>query len=160
MFSLRLRRGFHAIACLLLVTGVGPVNAVELRLFDMNGAAHQLSDYAGRWVVVNFWATWCPPCLEEIPELVVFHDKHHADDAVVLGVNFELLNKGRLLAFADENLIDYPILPMAPARLTPIGPVTGLPTTYLISPEGEIAKVHVGAITAAQLEGYITELSQ
>lgn len=151
--------GFRAFLVLSLLFFVSPLTAAELRLFDVNGAEHRLSDYGGRWVVVNFWATWCPPCLEEIPELVSFYDQHHDEDAVVLGVNFELVNLKKLLAFADDNLIDYPILPMAPSNLTPIGPVTGLPTTYLISPKGEIAKVHVGAVTAQQLEGYIAELN-
>ncbi len=159
-----MRRGvvlIRRIACAVLVAGFsfwGTAHAVDLRLLDINGTEHRLSDYRGQWVVLNFWATWCPPCLEEIPELVVFHEQHHQDDAVVLGVNFELLNRQKLLSFVDENFIDYPVLPMAPARMTPLGPVTGLPTTYLIGPDGQVAKVHVGAVTASQLESYIAEL--
>ena len=154
-------RLIRRIACVVLVAGVsfwGTAQAVDLQLSDINGGEHRLSDYRGQWVVLNFWATWCPPCLEEIPELVVFHEQHHQHDAVVLGVNFELVDRQKLLSFVDENFIDYPVLPMAPARTTPLGPVTGLPTTYLIGPDGRVAKVHVGAVTASQLESYITEL--
>lgn len=50
---------------------------------DYKGVEHRLSDYRGKWVVMNFWATWCPPCLEEIPELAKFHAEHKDKDAVV-----------------------------------------------------------------------------
>ena len=56
---------------------------------DLSGKMRSLEDYRGKWVIVNYWATWCPPCQEEIPDLVDFHDSHKDTDAVVLGVNFE-----------------------------------------------------------------------
>jgi thiol-disulfide isomerase/thioredoxin len=115
-----------------------------------------LSDYRGKWVIVNFWATWCPPCLEEIPDLVHFHDARKDKDAVVLGINFEDAAPEQLRAFADDYLISYPIL-LNPdlGAPTPEMPVGGLPTTYIISPEGELVARQLGPITGKTIEDYL-----
>ncbi|HEY9147539.1 MAG TPA: TlpA disulfide reductase family protein, partial [Gammaproteobacteria bacterium] len=61
----------------------------EFSFVDINGEAVDFKAYRGKWVVVNYWATWCPPCLEEIPELVHFHEEHKDNKAVVVGFNME-----------------------------------------------------------------------
>jgi thiol-disulfide isomerase/thioredoxin len=129
--------------------------AVDLSLPDVHGHVHRLSDYRGQWVILNFWATWCPPCLEEIPDLLLFHEAYKSKGAVVIGVNFEELAKSELISFIDEQFIDYPILLMEPNANTPLGKVFGLPTTFIVSPNGEVAKVHMGAVTFTDLEDYI-----
>ena len=60
---------------------------VDLEFTDIEGNEIKLSDYRGKWVVLNYWATWCPPCLEEIPELVHFHETHKDSDGVVVGID-------------------------------------------------------------------------
>ena len=105
--------------------------------------------------MVNFWATWCPPCLEEIPELVDFHDRHKDSDAVVIGVNFEDIGVEQLNSFVDSFLISYPILRSEPLAATPLGPIPGLPTTYIIAPDGSPVARQVGPITGEQLDEYI-----
>ncbi|MEN8131788.1 MAG: TlpA disulfide reductase family protein [Pseudomonadota bacterium] len=127
----------------------------ELRLPDVNGRIHQLSDYRGQWVILNFWATWCPPCLEEIPDLLLFNETFKDQGVVVIGVNFEELRESELLRFIEEQFIDYPILRMKPTLKTPLGRVFGLPTTFIINPRGEVTKIHMGAVTLAELEGYV-----
>ncbi|MDH5435717.1 MAG: TlpA family protein disulfide reductase [Gammaproteobacteria bacterium] len=133
---------------------------VDLTLKDINGHTIELSDYRGKWVVVNYWATWCPPCLEEIPDLVHFHEKYKDKDAVVIGINYEDVSMTRLSKFVDEYMINYPIIPMRkddkPDSLL-LGAIPGLPTTYLISPEGKLVARNVGPLTGEMIESFINK---
>jgi thiol-disulfide isomerase/thioredoxin len=128
----------------------------DFTLPGLDGQAHSLSDYRGQWVLVNYWATWCPPCLEELPELEVFHSGAEGK-AVVLGVNMEAIDEPRLRAFVEQQFLSYPILVATerPARAQLLGPVEGLPTSYLVAPSGEIVARQVGPITAAAINGFI-----
>ena len=128
--------------------------AVDITYRDLNDEELNLSDYKGKWVVVNYWATYCPPCLEEIPDLIMFHDNHKEKDAVVVGVNMEEIDRGALVEFTEENLIGYPVIPMV-KDMKLVGSVPGLPTTFLIDPEGRIAARRVGAVTAKGIEKFI-----
>lgn len=154
--------GALALLCLLVAGGVRAEaeseEPVDFTLPDVSGKPLSLSEFRGKWVVVNYWATWCPPCLEEIPDLVAFHERHRDKDAVVVGVNFEEIPAQQLQAFVDEYFITYPILrneTMRPPneRLT----VGGLPTTYIISPEGVPVARQIGSITGAAIEKFIEQ---
>ena len=127
--------------------------AADFLLSDIDGKPYRLSDFRGKWVVVNYFATWCPPCLEEIPEIAVFHEKHKGEIEVV-GINFEKVSKDKLRAFIDGNLIDYPVLRADPTEDPPVGSIKGLPTTLVVGPDGQIKRVHLGAITRKELERY------
>lgn len=126
----------------------------DFTLNDLNGKPHHLSDYRGKWVIVNYWATWCPPCREEIPELVMFYENHKSN-AVVLGVNMEQVDPQTLRQFVDDNMISYPVLPGT--REAEVGPIPGLPTTYLITPEGKLVARQVGMVTAEGIEAFINK---
>ena len=128
---------------------------VDYSLPDVHGKEHSLADYRGKWVVVNYWATWCPPCQEEIPDLVEFHDRHKDNDAVVIGINFEDIGEEQLSAFVDSFLISYPILRSKPLAETPLGTIPGLPTTFIIAPDGSPVARQVGPVTGKQLDDYI-----
>ncbi len=132
--------------------------ASEVRDFsypDLDGKIHKLSDYRGKWVLVNYWATWCPPCLEEIPELEIFHNNHKDTLAVVLGVSMEGINNDRLREFVEEQFISYPILLAGEDVSQLLGKVPGLPTSYLVNPAGEVVAREVGPINAASIEEFI-----
>lgn len=142
----------------LMCSGLARAEPIDFSLPDLDGKQRSLSEFRGKWVVLNYWATWCPPCLEEIPDLVAFHDRHVDKDAVVIGLNYENIPPAQLKAFADQYLISYPVLmngDLRPAheRLA----VGGMPTSYIISPEGEPVARQMGTITIDQLEAYIAK---
>lgn len=140
--------------CVLLSSQQLWANPVDLALTDMGGKQLKLSDYRGKWVVLNYWATWCPPCLEEIPELVNFHDAHKDSNAVVIGVDMEMLKPELLAQFVEDNFMSYPIVPLVESMPT-FDNVDNFPTTYLIDPDGIAVVKHVGAVTAEDLEQFI-----
>ena len=123
---------------------------------DTQGKIHTLSQYAGKWVVVNYWATSCPPCIKEIPQLEAFHQRHKNHDAVVLGVDFEDISLAWLKDFMDSMSMSYPVLRSDPSQqVTPFGVIVMLPTTFIITPAGELVAHQAGAVTAADLEAFI-----
>lgn len=132
---------------------------VDFSLPGLDQPVVRLADYRGRWVVVNFWATWCTPCLDEIPELAYFHDTYREQDAVVVSVDYEDIDAATLREFATAQGINYPV---ALSDGQPLAGFTlkGLPTTFLVSPEGRIVNVHLGAVTAAMLERRINAFKQ
>jgi thiol-disulfide isomerase/thioredoxin len=138
----------------IMASNVMAAEAVEFTLPGLDGKPVSVSDYRGKWVIVNFWATWCPPCLDEIPDLVDLYDGNR-ERLVVLGVNYEEVNEEYLKQFVESHLMSYPVMRMDPLPVTPLGPVMGLPTTYILSPQGEPVARHEGPITRDAIEKYI-----
>lgn len=124
-------------------------------LYDLQGNQRSLAEFQGKWRLVNYWATWCAPCLEEIPELVQFHAQHKDKDAVVIGINMEQLDTEALTIFMDELSINYPIWTSPPSQQTALGPLSGLPTSFLVSPQGEVVARQVGVVSARMIERFI-----
>ncbi len=129
--------------------------AVDMPLTDTQGNKVNLSSYQGQWVVVNYWATWCPPCIVEMPELQAFHDEHADRDAMVIGINAELIGKQQLQEFLEDYFITYPIFVSKPTQQSELGLIPGLPTTFLVSPEGKVVARQVGPVTRDMIEQFI-----
>jgi len=140
-----------ATAALLLVCAAGAAPE-EFILRDLQGAEHRLSEQRGKWVMINFWATWCPPCIHEMPELEAFHQAHRDRDATVWGVTFEDTPAEIIGEFVSDLNVTYPILGLGSDPITPFGTVRVLPTTYVINPDGELLRRFEGPVTAAMLE--------
>jgi thiol-disulfide isomerase/thioredoxin len=139
---------------LLLIAASG--HAEHFSFPDTQGKTHTLTDLRGKWVLVNFWATWCPPCLDEIPDLVALHDKHKDKDLVVIGVAMDYKNPQEVIRFADDYFISYPVVLGNNKLAAQVGAIDGLPSTYLYNPQGKLVARHVGALTRKAVENYIT----
>lgn len=131
-------------------------NAVDYELPDVNGQAQSLDQYKGKWLIVNYWATWCNTCMKELPELIDFHENNDLDAAVV-GINFESIERKKLKDFVESKTIPYAILNSEPVRKTPLGPVPALPTTYIINPQGKVVAGEIGLVTREALQAYIAQ---
>jgi thiol-disulfide isomerase/thioredoxin len=139
---------------LLLLLSAAWAQAADFTLTDTAGKSHTLSGYKGKWVLVNYWATWCPPCLEEIPDLIALHE-NKKNNLVVIGVAMDYRSAKQVTDFADGLLVNYPIVLGNDQTVRQIGPVRGLPTTYLFNPDGKMVAQQVGAITREMVENYI-----
>lgn len=129
--------------------------ALNFTLPDTNGTRHTLADYRGRWVIVNYWATWCKPCRAEIPKLVTLSREYKDHKVVVLGIDYEDITLKELRGFMHDHHMSYPVLRTNPMEAQKLGPILGLPTTYVITPQGDIATTLVGQITRKAIEQLI-----
>lgn len=116
----------------------------------MDGKLHRASDHRGQWLVINFWATWCAPCIAEMPELEKFFQENQPK-AQVWGVSFEDSDKKLILDFVEKLGVTYPILGYGQDPLTGFGEVRVLPTTFIVDPEGLFFRRFEGPINARDI---------
>ncbi|MCU0805671.1 MAG: TlpA family protein disulfide reductase [Burkholderiales bacterium] len=121
---------------------------------DLKGAPVSLADWKGQVVVLNFWATWCPPCREEMPALMRYQQRYAPNGIQVVGIALDEPDKVR--AFGEELKVNYPLL-LGGTELfklmTQLGNRAGaLPFTVIVDRQGNFAAAHLGALTEAQLE--------
>lgn len=142
---------------LLVLCGYLPVfevGAYGFHFEDSSGKIHTLSGYKGKWVLVNFWATWCPPCLREIPDLAELYRERN--DIVIIGIAMEYDDARDVMKFVEKMMIPYPIVlgdRAAAAQLE--DELSMLPSTYLFDPDGKPAARKTGLITRAEIEVFI-----
>lgn len=128
----------------------------ELRIATLDGEQYDLADHRGKWVVVNFWATWCAPCLKELPELSALDAEH--EHVEVVGLAYEEIEPADLRKFLEQNPVSYPIA-IVDVNQPPAAFATprGLPMTYLIAPDGTVAEKFLGPVTAEQIASEIAQ---
>jgi len=117
--------------------------APEFELQDTVGKVHRLSDYRGRPVLINFWATWCPPCRDEIPSMNRAWGKIAKENIAMLAINVGE-DEDTIFVFTADYPADFPILLDTDGEVIGQWPVKGLPTTYIVDPEGRIAYRAIG----------------
>ena len=118
---------------------------------DLAGNDISLSSLRGKVVLVNFWATWCPPCREEIPDLVELQQKYR-DRLQVIGVSQDSAPPRAVLEFVVAHRMNYPTVMSTPEIEKLFPGVYALPTTFIIDPEGRLAKKHIGMLNASLVE--------
>lgn len=168
MFSLVIYRFllYTSICGLLFLFSHSVFATPDVLLEGLDGNKSNLNEYIGKgkWVVLNIWGTRCPPCLEEIPELIHFHDEHKDSNAIVVGVaidfpSYGYANKDQVTEFIEDYIIEFPVL-LSDASISEkigAGILEGLPTTYLYTPKGELVAMQVGGITRNMLEAFINK---
>lgn len=128
-------------------------------LKDANGATVKLSDYKGKVVLLNFWATWCGPCKMEIPEFVEAYSKYRDKGFVILGVLSEDEPTHQdLSAFMSEFKMNYPVMQQHPQLEESFGPLWALPTSFMIDRKGQVCSKHLGPYSKDALEREIAGL--
>jgi peroxiredoxin len=121
----------------------GGVMAPDFTLPDTHGKLHRLSEYRGRPVIVNFWATWCPPCREEIPSMNRAWRELSTEGVVMLAVNVGE-DADTVFVFTADYPAEFPLLLDVSGEVTGQWPVNGLPTSYVIAPDGTLAYRAIG----------------
>jgi thiol-disulfide isomerase/thioredoxin len=130
-------------------------NRFDFTLQDVNGQSFTLSDYEGKTIAVNFWATWCPPCRQEMPDLDAYYRAHLPDgDFLLVAVN-DGEDPLQARTFIEENGFSFPTLVDPTSSVTISQGINGLPTTLIIDPSGQIVYRHSGIITPDILDAQI-----
>jgi thiol-disulfide isomerase/thioredoxin len=167
--SRRVLCGVAGVALAFLVTACGstsgpgakpgqPQPAPEFALKDLSGKTVRLSDSAGRVRLIDFWATWCPPCREAIPHLNELHADYEKDGLSIIGISMDDDADELVPPFVEKYRIHYTMLVGNEAVAEAFGGVFGLPTTILVDRSGNVAETWVGGIPKKVIEERVRTL--
>jgi len=133
--------------------------AIDFALSDLDGNTIWLSDYLGKVVIISFWATWCPPCQAEIPELVTMYPELLDKDVVILAVNFRE-SDDTVYAFTQEMQMNFPVLLDPMGYLAYAYGVRGLPTSLFIDRQGVLRYRYLGGLDQATIEDILAKVNE
>ena len=122
----------------------------------LSGEEKSIEDYRGQWLIINFWAEWCPPCLEEIPELGKLAKEN--PELAILGVSYDKLTNSELEGLVEKLDIQYPVVATEPMPYLPVAKPQSLPGTYLISPSGQTMGPILGKIDRQKILAIISKV--
>lgn len=116
--------------------------APDFSLPDINGQQVSLSDFKGKAMILNFFASWCPPCRQEVPDFIELQASYGGEDFTVLGI--ALVNAKDARNFASQMGINYPVLVDDESVSNLYGPIRSIPTTFIVNKDGNIVKMYIG----------------
>lgn len=135
-----------------------PNPGFDFDLPDLNGKILSLEDFRGKVLIINFWATWCPPCEEEIPKLNQLHKRYKNEGLVVIGIALDKDSLNLVEPFIRKKRVGYPILVGNEQLLRSLKDFSGVPTTLIVDQKGNIQKKFDGSFDKDDLEKSLKEL--
>jgi peroxiredoxin len=126
---------------------------------DLDGKTIAMSDLKGKIILINFWATWCPPCRAEIPDFVDFYNRAKAQGVEIIGLSVDEKTADQLKPFVQKYKMTYPIALATAKIIRDFQPGEFIPTTFLIDRKGIIRDKQVGAVDKATLDKWLAKLS-
>jgi cytochrome c biogenesis protein CcmG/thiol:disulfide interchange protein DsbE len=133
--------------------------APEFSVKDLDGKTVSLSDMKGKVVFLNFWATWCPPCREEIPDFVEFYNQNRSRGIEIVGLSVDRLSSDDLRSFVQKNKMSYPVALATKRIIEAYEPGPYIPTTIVIDKQGRIRDKQVGGLDKETLTNWFQKLS-
>jgi len=117
-----------------------------------------MADFKGKIVVLNFWATWCPPCRAEIPDFINLQKEYEGKGVIIIGLSLDSAAPSEVVAFAKKAGINYPIVMSTDEIAQQYGVKEGIPVTTIVGPDGAIVDSHLGKVEKGYLEAQVKKL--
>lgn len=130
----------------------------DFHLLDKDHSPHQLEEYQGRWLIINFWAEWCAPCRAEVAELNQFVGNKYYEDLVILAISYDPLSNADIKNIAQLWGMKYPVIAADPNPILPFKLPKTLPGNYVINPKGELVSTLSGKQTFESLSKLLKTL--
>jgi cytochrome c biogenesis protein CcmG/thiol:disulfide interchange protein DsbE len=151
---------------LIFTSAIGAALRVEdpvapaFKLKDIKGNNVFLSDYKGKVIFLNFWATWCPPCRAEIPDFIEAYDELNEKGLEIIGISLDVGGIQKVRSFVKNNKMNYPVVMGSQKVVDDYKPGEFIPTTIIIDRQGRIKHKHVGIMSKKMIERFFKEIDQ
>ncbi|AXR06798.1 TlpA family protein disulfide reductase [Salinimonas sediminis] len=150
---------YVGLALIAITAGVLTRQATTYDFSTSSGARYQLADFRGQWLIINYFAPWCAPCLKEIPQLNQFAQQL-PENTHLFAVNYDPADRQQVIALKQRYNINFEVIVAGPETRLPVATPAALPATFIIGPDGQLAETIMGEITQARLQQTLASLKQ